>query len=141
MVTSVTFRGGGETVGSISDKKIEMAKQETAGGVGVHKNQESVFTVGDELKQDTVCFKSNMKTDEKMSKTETAFWLLGGAAFVFGLLGLAHKYDVVGKYIKNPKAQEFFRHTDVVTKPCHEACKWLKNNSYDKIVKFIKSKV
>ena len=56
MVTGVSFRGG-ETTGSVADRKIETAKQETTGGVGARKNQDSIFTVDNEPKQDTVCFR------------------------------------------------------------------------------------
>ena len=138
MVTSVSFRGG-ETTGGVSDRRTETAKQETTGGVGARNNQDSIFTVDNELKQDTVCFRGSEGEPKKTSAATVIFGTLGTAAAIVGLLGLAHKYDVVGK-ITNEKAQKFFRHTDVVTKPCHDACKWIKNNSYDKIVKFIKDR-
>ena len=141
MVASITFRGGGESTGSVADRRIETAKQESTGGVGARNNQDSIFTVDNELKQDTVCFRGY----EQESNQKTSFW---GAVFktatvaaaIVGVLGLANKYDVVGKYIKNEKAKNFFRHTDAVTKPCREACAWVKNNCYEKVINFFKTK-
>ena len=138
MVTSVSFRGG-ETTGGVADRRIETAKQETTGGVGARNNQDSIFTVDNELKQDTVCFRGYGEPEKKTSTTAVVLGTLGTAAAIVGLLGLAHKYDVVSK-ISNEKVQKFFRHTDAVTEPCHKACKWLKNNSYDKIVNYFKDK-
>ena len=140
MVTSISFRGG-ETTGGVGDRRIETAKQETTGGVGARNNQDSIFTVDNELKQDTVCFRGSEygEAQKKTSTTGIILGTLGTAAAVVGLLGLAHKYDVVGK-IKNEKVQKFFRHADAVTEPCHKACKWVKNNSYDKIVKYFSDK-
>ena len=139
MVTGVSFRGG-EATGSVADRKIESAKQETTGGVGARASQDSIFTVDNELKQDTVCFRGAEKSEEK--KTSFAKVLFGTAltvAVVGGLLGLAKKYDVVSK-IKHEKTKDILRYTDVVTEPCYKACKWIKNNSYDKIVAFINKK-
>ena len=135
-MTTITFRGG-ESTGGVADRRIETAKQESTGSVGARKQQESIFTVDNELKQDTVCFRANQQVSEK--KTSALGVIAGTAAVVaatVGLLGLAHKYDVVGKYIKNEKAQNFFRHTDVITEPCHKACTWVKQNCYDKVIKF-----
>ncbi len=139
MVTGVSFRGG-ETTGSVADRKIETAKQETTGGVGARKNQDSIFTVDNEPKQDTVCFRGAYEEPKKeTSTTKVVLGTLATAATVVGLLGLAHKYDVVGK-ISNEKVQKFLRHTDTVTENCYKACQWVKNNSYDKIVDFFKNK-
>ena len=140
MTTAISFRGG-ESTGGVADRKIETAKQETTGGVGIRNNPDSVFTVDNELKADTVCFKGYAaeESNKKMSPLAVALTVLGGTAFVVGGLGLAHKYDVVGKYIKNEKVKEFFRHTDAVTEPCHKACAWFKKNCYDKVVKFFTS--
>ena len=139
MVTSVSFRGG-ETVGSVSDRKTETTKQETAGSVGVRRNKESVFAVDNEPNKDTVCFRGYGDEEKKSSAGSVLFGLAATAAVVVGLLGLAHKYDVVNKYIKNAKAKDILSKTDVVTDSCHKACKWVKNNSYDKIVELIKAK-
>ena len=136
-MTTITFRGG-ETTGGVADRTIETAKQETTGGVGARKNQESIFTVDNELKQDTVCFRAK-EPKEKTSTLGIVFGTATGIAAVVGLLGLAHKYDLVGK-IGNEKVQNFFRHTDTVTKPCHDACAWVKQNSYDKIVNMFRNK-
>lgn len=138
-MTTISFRAA-ETTGGVGDRRIETAKQETTGGVGARKNQESIFTVDNELKQDTVCFRANQEPEPK-KKTSVLGIVLGsaaGIAAVVGLLGLAHKYDVVGKYIKNEKAQKFFKHTDTVTKPCHDACTWVKKNCYDKVINMFK---
>ena len=139
MVTSVSFRGG-ETTGGVGDRRIETAKQETTGGVGARNNQDSIFTVDNELKQDTVSFRASEddKPKKKPSAGLIAATLLADTAILVGLLGLAKKYDVVNKYVKNEKAKEILNKTEVVTEPCYKACKWIKNNSYDKIVKFFK---
>ena len=134
-MTTITFRGG-ESTGGVADRRIETAKQETTGGVGVRKAQESIFTVDNDLKQDTVCFRANQEPEKKTSALSALAWTAVGVGAVVGLLGLAHKYDVVGKYIKNEKAQKFFRHADTVTEPCHKACTWVKQNCYDKVIKF-----
>ena len=138
MITGVSFRGS-ETAGSVSDRKIETSKQETAGSVGARKNQESIFTVDNELKQDTVCFRGREGEQKKTSTTTVVLGTLGTAALVVGLLGLAHKYNVV-EGIKNPKIKDFLQNADGITKPCYELCKWVKNNSYDKVVKYLSSK-
>ena len=45
-------------------------------------------------------------------------------------------------FIKDPskKVKDVLKYADKVTEPCYKACKWVKNNSYDKVVDFIKSK-
>lgn len=137
-MTTITFRGG-ESTGGVADRKIETARQETTGGVGARKNQESIFSVDNELKQDTVCFRANTEEKKKTSPLGAVLWTTAGIAATVGLLGLAHKYDVVGR-ISNEKAQKFFRHADTVTEPCHKACAWIKRNSYDKIAAWFNSK-
>lgn len=134
---AVSFYGG-ETTGGVADRRIETttAKQETTGGVGVRKNQEPIFNIDNELQQDTVSFRGK-ESGEKNSTVKTLFWATAVTAGLIGLAGLSHKYDWVGK-IKNEKAQKFFRHTDVVTEPCHKACAWVKQNCYDKIIKMFK---
>ena len=135
MVTGVSFRGG-ETTGGVSDRKIETAKQETTGGVGVRKNnQDSIFTVDNELKQDKVCFRGYGE-EQKTSATTKVVGTLLGAAAIFGLLAFAHKYNWASK-ISDGKFKEY---SDKVTEPCHKAAKWIKNNSYDKIVKYFTDK-
>ena len=135
MVTSVSFRGG-ETTGSVSDRKIETAKQETTGGVGVRKNsQDSIFTVDNELKQDTVCFRGYGE-EQKTSATTKVVGTLLGATAIFGLLAFAHKYNWASK-ISDGKFKDY---SDKITKSCYDACKWIKNNSYDKSVKYFADK-
>ena len=134
MITGVTFRGG-ESTGGVADRKAETAKQETTGGVGARNNQDSIFTVDNELKQDTVCFRG-YDEEQKTSATTKVVGTLVGAAAIFGLLAFAHKYNWAGK-ISDGKFKEY---SDKVTKPCHDACKWIKNNSYDKIVKYFTDK-
>ena len=138
-ISNVSFRAN-ETTGGVADRTVETAKQETTGGVGVRKNNDSIF-VDNELKQDTVCFKAAASQPEqkKSSPLKTFILFLGGAAAIVGGLGLAHKYNVVGK-IGNEKARKFFQHTDTVTEPCHKACAWVKTNCWDKVVKFFSSK-
>lgn len=137
MVANIMFRGG-ETTGGVSDRKSETSKQETTGGVGA-RAQESVFAVDNQLKQDMVCFRASDYYEPK-KKTSTLGILAGTAvlaAAVVGGLGLAHKYNAVSK-IKNEKVQNFFRHTDVVTEPCHKACGWVKKNCYEKVINFFR---
>ena len=134
---TVSFYGG-ETTGGVADRRIDTttAKQEKTGGVGVRKNQESIFTVDNDLQQDTVCFRGK-EDGKKGSATGKIFWGTLITAGLVTLAGLCHKYDWVGK-IKNEKAQKFFRHTDTVTEPCHKALAWVKKNCYDKVVKMFK---
>lgn len=138
MTTTIAFRGG-ESTGGVADRKIETAKQESTGSVGARKNQESIFTVDNELKQDTVCFRANPYQEQEKETSVLGLFakIVGGTIVLGGLAGLAHKYDLVGK-ISNEKAQKFFRHTDAVTKPCHDACSWVKKNCYDKIINMFK---
>ena len=141
MSMSVTFRGG-ETAGSISNTQVDTAKQETTGGVGARKKQDSIFLT-DEPKCDTVCFKGQEYGEKEPQKGVSAFGvfmgLAGATALAVGLLGLTHKNNWLNN-IKNPKIQDLLKNADKVTEPCYNACKWVKNNSYDKIVEFIKSK-
>ncbi len=137
MVTAISFRAN-ETAGGVGEKTVETAKKETAGGVGVRRNNnDSIFSVDNQPAQDTVSFKAAQTGREKTSAGSFILGLTALTALLIGGLGLAHKYDVVSK-IKNDKVKDFFRHTDAVTEPCHKACKWIKNNSYDKIVKMFK---
>ena len=138
-ISNVSFRAN-ETTGGVADRTVETAKQETTGGVGVRKNNDSIF-VDNELKQDTVCFKAAAyQPEEKKSSGLKTLLYLAGAAFAFvGACGLAHKYNLVGK-ISNEKARKFFQHTDSVTEPCHKACSWVKKTCYDPVIKFFKSK-
>ncbi len=135
---TISFNGV-ETTGSVADRRIDTAKNETTGSVGVRQNQDSIFNVDNDLKQDVVSFKAHREPEEKTSTLTKLLVATAGIATAVGLAGLAHKYDVVGKYIKNEKAQKFFRHTDVVTEPCHKACTWIKQNCYDKVIKFFSS--
>ena len=135
MITNVAFRGG-ETTGGVADRKPESARQETTGGVGVRNNQDSIFRVDNELKQDTVCFRGSEEQKEGTSATTAIFGTLIGAAAVVGLLGLAHKHNWAAK-ISDGKFKEY---SDVVTEPCHKFCKYIKNNVYDKVVKYFTDK-
>lgn len=140
-MNTIAFRGG-ETTGGVADRTIETSKKETTGGIGARRNQDSIFTVDNELQQDTVSFRASQPEEENRSSilrpvltTAAVITFLGGA------LGLAHKYDAVGKLFKNKeKTLKFFRHMDTVTKPCYDACAWVKKNCYNKVVDFIKGK-
>ena len=137
MISSVNFRGS-ETTGSVADRRIDSAKQETTGGIGARKNQDSIFAVDNEPKQDTVCFRGN-EYNEPQKKSSAGSLLFGTlllTAGTVGLLGFAHKYNWAGK-VSDGKFKEY---TDVVTEPCFRACKWIKNISYDKIVEFFKNR-
>ncbi len=137
---TVSFYGnGGETTGSVADRKIESAKKETTGGVGVRRNNESIFITDDKLRQDTVCFRGQDSSQKGPSTLGILLGTVSGIALAVGLMGLAHKKDWVGK-INNEKVQKFFRHTDVVTEPCHKACSWVKKNCYDKVINFFHKK-
>ena len=140
---TVSFYGG-ETTGSVADRRIETAKQETTGGVGARINQDSIFTTDNDLKQDTVCFRgSSAGYGADVKKGPSAFSIIAGTVLAIGtaigLMGLAHKYDAVSK-IKNENIQKFFRHTDKITEPCHKACTWVKANCYDNIINFFRKK-
>jgi hypothetical protein len=145
MSMAINFRGG-ETTGSVSDRRTDTSRQETAGGVGARRIQNSIF-ITDEPKCDTVCFRGEEYTyAEPKKKTSTTGIVLGtvaAAAVVAGLLGLAHKYNTAGKAIEKVESERiknFLRSTDKITEPCYKACKWIKNNSYDKVVKFLNKK-
>jgi len=137
MVSNIAFRSG-ETTGGVGDRKIESAKQETTGGVGARNNKDSIFTVDNELKQDTICFKGDTyyKQKKKTPITNVILGTLGVAAATIGLLGFAHKYN----WLNNINNGKYKQYTDAVTEPCFKACKWLKNNSYDKISAYINKK-
>jgi len=142
MTMTVNFRGG-ETTGGVSDRQIETAKQETTGGVGIRQRQNSIF-VTEEPKCDTVCFRGQEyayygEPKKKTSATGIIIGTAAAAALVIGLLGLTHKNNWLSK-IDSPKLKDWLKNSDKVTEPCYKACKWLKNNSYDKVVNFIKSK-
>ena len=137
MVSGISFRAN-ETTGGVGEKSSESAKNETTGGVGVRQNRDSIFSVDNDLKNDTVSFKSNSKNDDN-SITRDALGLAAILVLLFGTLGILHKYDTFGK-IKNENVKKFFKHADIITEPCYKACKWLKNNTYDKLVALLKKK-
>ena len=136
MVASVTFRGS-ETAGGVGDRRTETAKQETTGGVGARRSQDSIFTVDNEPKQDTVCFRGSEYGEQKKNNTSaTAVVLgtLGVVAATVGLLGFAHRNGWVNK-LEDGKFKEY---AQKAAEPCYKACKYIKNNSYDKIVAYFK---
>ena len=138
MPMTVNFRGG-ETAGGVSEKQIETAKQETTGGVGARQKQDLIF-LSEEPKCDTVCFRGQEyphKTAQKTSFTSVILGTLGFAGAAVALLGLARKYDILNEYVKN---ENILKYANKVTEPCYQACKWIKNNSYDKIVNYVKTK-
>ena len=131
MSMAVNFRGG-ETTGSVADRPVETAKKETTGGVGARKQQESIFAVDNEPKCDTVCFKGREYNgvEKKNSAGEVILGTTGLLLIAGGLLGLAYKYGTLNN-IKN---------ANKITEPCYKACKWVKNNFYDKVTSYFKSK-
>lgn len=145
MSMTVNFRGG-ETAGGVSDRRIDTTRHETAGGVGARGMQNSIF-VTDEPKCDVVCFRSTEYAyAEPKKKTSLTSIILGSAALtaiVIGLLGLAHKYNLASRYMNscsNKYYQKFMTFSTKITEPCFNVCKWLKNNTYDVVVNFIKKK-
>ena len=135
MVANITFRGS-ETTGGVGDRRIETAKQETTGGVGARKNQDSIFAVDNEPKQDTVCFRGSEsgKPKKNTSAATVILGTLGVVAATVGLLGLAHRNGWVNK-LGDGKIKEY---AGKAAEPCYKACKYIKNNSYDKIVAYFK---
>ena len=139
MSMAINFRGV-ESTGGVADKQIETAKQETTGGIGAIRRQDSIFLT-EEPKCDTVCFRGleyPYETPHKTSATAIALGTLGVVGTAIILFGLAHKYDFLQKYIKN---ENILKYAKKIIEPCHQLCKWIKVNAYDKVLNFIKSKI
>ena len=105
MITGVTFRGG-ETTGGVADRTVETAKQETTGGVGVRKNNDSIFAVDNEPKQDTVCFRGR-KQDEGFSTTTKVFGAATVAALAIAGMGYTMRIDPY-RIVKSVREKEYF---------------------------------
>ncbi len=132
-MNSVSFYGG-ETCGVPAERRIETAKQETAGSVGYRKFQAEPEIKLDTLDKDTVNFRGREDNDKKEgSVLGTLFGIGATAAIVIGGLGLAHKYNVLDK-LNSPKIKEYGLK---VTEPCYKWCasvtKFCKDN-YQKVV-------
>lgn len=135
-MTTVSFYGN-ESTGGVADRRIETARQETTGGVAKLGNQDSIFTVDNELKQDTVCFRG--KSDGKKSPSAAAVvgGTLIGTALLVGGLGLLHKGrgKIETKWLKDAVDK-----CECITEPCFKACSWVKKNCYNKVVDFFHKK-
>jgi len=142
---AVSFYGrGGETTGSVSDRTQELRQKsispkcETTGSCGYLQEQTPRIET---LDKDKVCFKGGADKKEKSSSVFGTILTLGAlAAVVVGGLGLAHKYDLVGK-IKNEKFKDLLKNSGKVTEPCYNWCKSVKTfctEYYDKIAKRFK---
>ena len=110
---NVAFCRGGETTGSVGKRTAATDNKEL-----VKPASFETVEIGD-----TVNFRG--RGDEKSS--------IGGkiiktgmlAALVVGGLGYAHKADLVGK-LQDGKIKDILKKSDVITKPCHEACHTIK---------------
>lgn len=111
---NVSFCRGGETTGSVGKRQAITNNKELTKPASFDADE-----IGD-----TVNFRGR-GDDEKSS--------IGGkilktgmlAALVVGGLGYAHKTNLVGK-LKNGKIKDILKKTDVITKPCYEACHTIK---------------
>lgn len=122
---NVAFCRGGETTGSVGKRPA------------VDDNKQLVKPASFDTVEigDTVNFRG--RGDEKSS--------IGGkilktgmlAALVVGGLGYAHKADLVGK-LKNGKIKDILKKSDVITKPCYEACHYIKTNAKNLVGKYFK---
>ncbi len=112
---------GGETAGSLANRKINY----------LHEQIPNPQTPP----MDTVNFKGKDYEEKSESFASVVFGALATAALLVGGLGLAHKYDVVGK-LKDGKVKDFLRKSDTITEPCHKLCSKVKGYAveyYEKI--------
>ena len=122
---------GGETTGSISKRQLRQAN--TNYGVQTPRIET--------LQGDSVNFRGKEESGKKSSSfVKTLVGLAGTAAVVIGGLGLAHKYNVVGK-LKDGKIKDFLKKSDTITEPCHKWCTQAKGyaeKGYEKIKSYFK---
>ncbi len=149
----ITFCGG-ESTGSVADRKIETARQESTGGVAVKgvtaKNESTggvaarIYHQDPELKletlnKDTVSFRA--KEENKGSKVAgTAAAICFTAAGAIIGLGYAKKLNWVDK-ISNPKVKDFVNKYGA--EPCYNMCSKVKQTAtdlYKKTADFFKGK-
>ena len=143
MSMTVSFRGG-ETAGGVSNQPLETARQETTGGVGARRMQDSIFLI-EEPRCDAVCFRSHENPYERAQRTSAAAIALGTVGVVglaVGLLGLAYKHDAINKYLKDGRIKHFLlEYSKHITEPCYRVCRWLKNDICGAIINYIKTKI
>ena len=105
-MNNVSFLGG-ETAGSLANRKIHYMCEQIPNPQTPPK--------------DVVNFKGKDYEEKSESMASAIFGVIASAALIIGGLGLAHKYDVVGK-LKDGKIKDFLRKSDKITEPCHKLC-------------------
>lgn len=128
-MNSISFYGG-ETSGSVGKRNLNNY------GVRTLRYENPNL---ENTSSDTVNFRGGYKENE--SSALSAILIGAGAlAMIVGGLGYAHKNNLVGK-LKDGKIKNILAHTDVVTKPCHDACSMVKNGTvkmYKKIMEMFR---
>ena len=123
---NVAFGRGGETTGSIGKRPVITDNKEL-----VKPASFDTIEVGD-----TVNFKGH--SEEGKSSIGGALLKTGiFAALVVGGLGYAHKTNVVDK-LKNGKIKDILKKSDTITKPCYDACHYVKTNVKKLVGKYFK---
>lgn len=123
---NVAFCRGGETTGSVGKRTAATDNKEL-----VKPTSFDTVEFGD-----TVNFRG--RGDEEKSSIVGKIFKTGMlAALVVGGLGYAHKANLVGK-LKNGKIKDILKKSDVITKPCYEACHYIKTNVKNLAGKYFK---
>ena len=141
----VTLYDGGETTGSVADRRIySSAKKETTGSVGVRPAQTTETVNVDKTPEcDTVCFRGR-ESENKRGVSFAGYLIatLGAAACIIGGLGCAHKYNALGK-LSDGKVKDLLLKSEPALKTCYEWCaksKGYAKQGYDKVASFFKKK-
>lgn len=136
----VTFCGG-ESTGGVADRKIETAKQESTGGVGIRTNNQTPEITMKSLDRDTVSFKSAYQSKNSDS---SLFAVIAGVGFtaaaIIAGLGCAKKYNLVNK-IPNQEVKNFV--VKYGAEPCYKICantKSFTKEMYTKTVNYFNGK-
>lgn len=141
----VTLYDGGETTGSVADRKIySSARKETTGSVGVRPAQTTETVNVDKTPEcDTVCFRGREGENKKgISFMGGLMMTIGAAGLIIGGLGCAHKYNTLGK-LSDGKIKDFLLKSEPALKTCYEWCaksKGYARQGYDKVASFFKKK-
>lgn len=135
----ITFCGG-ESTGSVADRTINSAKNESTGSVGVRINDKAEDIQLKTLNRDTVSFAGKNYNDE--NKTTSIFETIVAAGFTAAALiaglGCAKKYNCTNK-ITNQNVKNFIEKYG--TDPCYKLCCNIKAYSlkyYNKILAVLK---